>query len=203
MYVGNTYARLVYSWYQNIFHVIAVLIVFHAGNEKTRKKTILKQYSKSRKEDQTLLSFPIHLAHFCSAVAPLSLRYRSAVALLSILCRTAVAPLSHRCLYAVAPLLLRCPSAVAPLSHRYRSAVAPPMSLRCRSAVAPLLRRYCSTVAPLLLLLLSLHCQTAITPVLLHCRSVAVAPDVATQSHRYHAVVAPLSNRYCSGPERV
>ena len=34
LYVGGTYVRLVYSWYQNIFHVIAVLIVFHAANEK-------------------------------------------------------------------------------------------------------------------------------------------------------------------------
>ena len=33
VHVG-TYTRLVYSWYQNIFHVIAVLIVFHAENEK-------------------------------------------------------------------------------------------------------------------------------------------------------------------------
>ena len=30
----GTYARLVYNWYQNIFHTIAVLIVFHAANEK-------------------------------------------------------------------------------------------------------------------------------------------------------------------------
>ena len=37
-YVGGTYARLVDSWYQNIFHVIAVLIVFHAVNEKTGRK---------------------------------------------------------------------------------------------------------------------------------------------------------------------
>ena len=55
MYVGGTYARLVYSWYQNIFHVIAVLIVFHAANEKTRKETILKKDSKSRKEDQNVV----------------------------------------------------------------------------------------------------------------------------------------------------
>ena len=32
----GTYARLVYSWYQNIFLVIAVLIVFHVVNEKNR-----------------------------------------------------------------------------------------------------------------------------------------------------------------------
>ena len=32
LYVGGTYARLVLSWHQNIFHMIAVLIVFHAAN---------------------------------------------------------------------------------------------------------------------------------------------------------------------------
>ena len=36
----------------------------------------------------------------------------------------------------------------------------------------------------------------AIAPVLLHCCSAAVAPDVATQSHRYRTVVTLLSNRY-------
>ena len=55
MYVGGKYARLVYSWYQNIFHVIAVLIVFHAANEQNWKKKILKQDSKSRKEDQNVV----------------------------------------------------------------------------------------------------------------------------------------------------
>ena len=34
LYVGGTYARLVYTWYKNIFHIIAVLIVFLAANEK-------------------------------------------------------------------------------------------------------------------------------------------------------------------------
>ena len=37
------------------FHVIAVLILFHAANKKKRKKTILKQDSKSRKEDQNVV----------------------------------------------------------------------------------------------------------------------------------------------------
>ena len=32
--IGGTYARLVYTWYKNIFHIIAVLIVFLAANEK-------------------------------------------------------------------------------------------------------------------------------------------------------------------------
>ena len=34
MYVGGTYARLVYTWYKNIFHTIAVLLVFLAAGKK-------------------------------------------------------------------------------------------------------------------------------------------------------------------------
>ena len=34
LYLGGKYARLVYTWYKNIFHMIAVLIVFLAVNEK-------------------------------------------------------------------------------------------------------------------------------------------------------------------------
>ena len=37
MYIGGIYTRLVYSWYQNIFQMIAVLIVYHAANEKKTK----------------------------------------------------------------------------------------------------------------------------------------------------------------------
>ena len=36
LYEGGTYARLVYTWYKNIVHVIAVLIVSFAAN-KTRR----------------------------------------------------------------------------------------------------------------------------------------------------------------------
>ena len=32
LYVGDTYARLVYTWYKNIFRMIAVLIIFFAVN---------------------------------------------------------------------------------------------------------------------------------------------------------------------------
>ena len=32
LYVGGAYARLVYTWYKNIFHMISVLIVFLAAN---------------------------------------------------------------------------------------------------------------------------------------------------------------------------
>ena len=141
MYVGGTYTRLVYSWYQNIFHVIAVLIVFHAANGKKWKKTILKQDSKSRKEDK-------NVDGVANPPGSSSLR-----------CRTTITP-----------LLLRCISAVAPLSNRYCSTVDPLLLLRCRAAVAPL----------------SLNCRTA-----------AVAPDVATQSHRYCTAIAPLSLRCC------
>ena len=47
LYVGGTYARLVYTWYKNIFCTIAVLIVFFAVNRKKSDlmKTIPKQDS--------------------------------------------------------------------------------------------------------------------------------------------------------------
>ena len=32
LYVGVTYARLVYTWYKNIFYMIAVLIVYLTAN---------------------------------------------------------------------------------------------------------------------------------------------------------------------------
>ena len=38
LYIGGTYARLVYNWYRNIFHSFAVLIVFCVANEKTGRK---------------------------------------------------------------------------------------------------------------------------------------------------------------------
>ena len=34
LYVGVTYARLVFTWYKTIFRKIAVFIVFHAANGK-------------------------------------------------------------------------------------------------------------------------------------------------------------------------
>ena len=36
LYVGGTYARLVYIWYKNIFRMVAVLIFFHAANEEKK-----------------------------------------------------------------------------------------------------------------------------------------------------------------------
>ena len=50
LYVGGTYARLVYSWYQNIFHMIAVLIVFHAANEKKQNENNIKTIQQLKTE---------------------------------------------------------------------------------------------------------------------------------------------------------
>ena len=153
MYVGGTYARLVYNWYRFVFHAFAVLIVVHAANEKTgRKKIKTREQNKGRKI-KTLLSSPIHLAHHCSTVEPLSLRCLPDIATLSLCCRSAVATLSHRYCSAVAlPLMLRCRAAVTPLSHRYRSTVALLMSLLIllcsRTAIAPLSRRCRTATAP-------------------------------------------------------
>ena len=100
----------------------------------------------------------------------------------------AVATKSHRYRTAIAPLSLRCCCscccyAFVPLSHRYRSIVAPLplLLLRSRTAITPVLLHCCSTVAPLSL----------------HCRSAAVAPAVATKSHRYRTAIAPLSLCCC------
>ena len=139
--------------------MIAVLIVFHAANEKNRTKKILKQDSNSRQRQdivpvrnlkarkmKTLLSLPIHLDHHrfaAAAITPLSLPCRSGVAPVSLRCRSGVAPVSLRCCSGVAPVSLRCCSAVAPLSLRSRSSVTQlspavaPLFLCCRSGVAP------------------------------------------------------------------
>ena len=44
LYLGGTYARLVYTWYKNVFHMIAVLISFLAANGN--KWNIIKTISK-------------------------------------------------------------------------------------------------------------------------------------------------------------
>ena len=132
------------------------------SEQKTRKKTRLKQDRKSRKEDKNVVvvANPTGSSSLCcrTAIDPLSHRYCSAVAPLLLRCRTAIAKLS-----------LCCRSAVAPLSYHYRSSVAPLLLLRCRAAVAPLLHRYRSTVALLLSLLLSLRSRTAIAPLSHRC----------------------------------
>ena len=43
LYIGGTYARLLYTWYTNIFHMIAVLIIFLSVGEKNVMKTISKR----------------------------------------------------------------------------------------------------------------------------------------------------------------
>ena len=167
--------------------MIAVLIVFHAANEKTWNKTILKKDSRSRKEDQNVVVVanpPGSSSLYCRTdITPLSHRYHYAVALLSLRCCNAIVPLMrHFCYASVAPLSRCCHTAIAPLPFRCRSAAVAPLSRRCHAAVAPLSHRYHSTVALMLSLLLSLHSRTAIPTLSHHCRSAAVAPAVATQS---------------------
>ena len=140
------------NWFRNIFHAIAVLIVFHAANKKTvRNKIKTREQNKGRKFKSLLLS-PIHLAHHRSTVEPLLLRCRTDITTLSLCCRSAFAPLWHRCHSAVAPLLLCCCTSIAPVSHRYRSTVAPLLSLllslRSRTAIAPLSRCCRTAIAP-------------------------------------------------------
>ena len=145
---------------------------------KKRMKTILKQDSKSRKEDQNVVvvtnpsGSSSNTCHCCrSAVAPLSLhcrsvvsplsyRYLSAVAPLLLLCRTAIAPLLHLYHTSIAPLLLRCLSAaVDTQSHRYRSAaVTPAVDTQSLLLLPPLLIRCHSAVAPQSLLSLCFRC---------------------------------------------
>ena len=222
MYVGGTYARLVYSWYQFIF-VIAVLIVFHAANKKNRMKTILKKDSNSRQRQdivpvrnlkarkiKTLLSLPIHLDHLpitaaafaplllrcCSAFAPLSLRCCSAVAPISLLCRSAVAPLPLMSLL----LSLRCLScyhscccsAVAPLSFCCRSAIAQ-LSLRCR---------FCFSVAAAVALAVATLSLLLSLLLSLHCHFCCCS-DVVLVSLRYCSIISPISLCCCSAAAAV
>ena len=121
--------------------MIAVVILFHAENEKNRMKTILKKDSNTRqiqdivpvsnlkaRKIKTLLSLPIHLTHHriaAAAVAPLSLRSAD----------DAVPP-------AVTP-------AVAPAISPDFTPMSFLLSLFCRSAVTPLLLCYCSVISPL------------------------------------------------------
>ena len=49
LYMGDTYARLVYNWYNSIFHMIAVLMFYFAANrggksDKNNIKTRQRQY---------------------------------------------------------------------------------------------------------------------------------------------------------------
>ena len=83
LYVGGTYAKLVYTWYKNIFRMIEVLILFYAANgakmnlmKKNHNKTGTRQIWDSvtvgnpkASKINTLLSFPIHWARCWSAAA--------------------------------------------------------------------------------------------------------------------------------------
>ena len=55
--MGGTYARLVYTWYKNIFHMISVLIVFLAANEKSNQMKKYQNYTATRqKRDSVTIS---------------------------------------------------------------------------------------------------------------------------------------------------
>ena len=56
LYVWETYARLVYTWYRNIFRMIAVLIVSFELNKKRREydKNNIKT-RQQRERDETVL----------------------------------------------------------------------------------------------------------------------------------------------------
>ena len=53
--VGSTYSRLVYTWYKNSFHMIAVLIVFLAANKKKESDEKNTKTRQQRDIDEKLL----------------------------------------------------------------------------------------------------------------------------------------------------
>ena len=53
LYVGVIYARLVYSWYKNILHIIALLIVFLAANKKKERDENNIKTRQQRDRDET------------------------------------------------------------------------------------------------------------------------------------------------------
>ena len=50
LYVGNKYVRLVYTWYKNIFRMIAVLIEFFAVNKNNNLMKKISKIDSDRKE---------------------------------------------------------------------------------------------------------------------------------------------------------
>ena len=56
-YVGGTYARLVYTWYKNIFYMIAVLMVYPSENDKRQKwgDNNIKTRQRQDRDDTVLL----------------------------------------------------------------------------------------------------------------------------------------------------
>ena len=55
LYVGYIYAMLVYTWYKNIFRMIAVLIVFLAVNKKKESDENNIKTRQQQDRDETLL----------------------------------------------------------------------------------------------------------------------------------------------------
>ena len=124
--------------------------------KKGRKiKTLLRRQS-------TWLIIDLLLNHYCSAVAPISLR-----------CRSVVAPLSQRYCIATVSLSLRCClSVVALLSQRYCTATVPLSLRRCCYVVALLSHRYHIGIPPLLLRFCRSCCRYAVAPLSLRCQAV-------------------------------
>ena len=132
----------------------------------------------------------------------------------------------HCCSAAVAPSVDTQSLLLSPLLSLCCCAIVAPLSIRCRfcRSVAAAVPPDVATVSLLLSLLLSLtvvasrsrirvtvfigDCQARVSSSSERCstsqKTVAdVSPAVATQSHRYRSVVAPLLSRCRSGPERV
>ena len=55
LYVGGTYARLVYTWYKNISCMITVLIVFLPANKKKEYDEKIKTRQRLDRDDTVLL----------------------------------------------------------------------------------------------------------------------------------------------------
>ena len=57
LYVGGAYPRLVYTWYKNIFHMIAVLIVFlrYSRKKESDEKNIKTRQRQDRDKTVQLL----------------------------------------------------------------------------------------------------------------------------------------------------
>ena len=156
-------------------HMIEVMRVFHAANEKNRTKTILKQDSNSIERQEI-----VPVSNLKARKIKLCCRCQSTwliidlLSLLSLHCRSAVAP-------AVSPLLLL-------LSIRCHYAVTT-LSLRCHYAAA--------SFAPLPLLLLRCHSFYC------SCCHSTVTPAVDLLSIRYCSVISPLSLCCCSAAAAV
>ena len=178
-----------YSWYQNIFHVIAVLIVFHAENQKNRMKKILKQDSNSRQR-QDIVSVSNLKARKMKTLLSLTITWIiiDSLSLLLLHCRSAVAPLSLRCRCCCRCCCSCCIYAVTPaISSDVDPAVALLLLLSFRCHCCCSCCRYSvATLSLLLSLLLLLCCHSC-------CRS-GVAPLLL----RYRSIISSMSLCCCS-----